>query len=130
MRVVTRLLLLFSLMIAVAACKNENHSSTILSVGKPLENNEIHFKNTDENKKIHIINEIFNNKKWDVNKEFDVREKNPDLVLEITNSNKGLPSLSVMIYFNENGADVINFKAEHTVLNNVEAEKIREATGI
>ncbi|MEH7464854.1 hypothetical protein V7166_23260, partial [Bacillus thuringiensis] len=65
-----------------------------------------------------------------VNKEFDVRGKTPDLVLEITNSNKGLPSLSVMVYFNENGADVINFKAEHTVLNNVEAEKIRETADI
>ncbi|MDP7980209.1 hypothetical protein [Bacillus multifaciens] len=130
MKVITRLLLLFSLVIAVAACKNENHSSTILSVGKPIENNDIHFKNTDENKKIRIINEIFNNKKWDVNKEFDVRGKTPDLVLEINNPNKGLPSLSVMTYFNENGANVINFKAEHTFLNSVEAEKIREAASI
>ncbi|MEH7464853.1 hypothetical protein V7166_23255, partial [Bacillus thuringiensis] len=68
MKVITRLLLLFSLVIVVAACKNENHSNTILSVGKPLKNNEIHFKNTDENKKIRIINEVFKKKKWDVNK--------------------------------------------------------------
>ncbi|MGG2016354.1 hypothetical protein [Bacillus sp. S10(2024)] len=130
MKVITHLLLLFSLVITVVACKNENLSNSILSVGKPTENNDIHFTNTDENKKIRIINEIFNNKKWDVNKEFDVRGKIPDLVLEINNPNKGLPSLSVMIFFNENGADVINFKAEYTVLNNVEAKKVREAAGI
>lgn len=63
-------------------------------------------------------------KKWDINRDLDVRGKRSDLVLEI-NNNKRFPALSVMIYFNGNGANVINFKAEHTILSGTEAEKIR-----
>lgn len=34
------------------------------------------------------------------------------------------------MYFNENGADVINFKGEHTVLNKDEADRVKEAASI
>ncbi|HDR6289644.1 TPA: hypothetical protein QCU33_005809 [Bacillus cereus] len=57
-------------------------------------------------------------------------EKEPDLILDINDSNKRLSSLSIMIYFNDNGANSINFKAAHTVLGKVEAEKICEASSI
>lgn len=128
MKLIYRLVLLLCLVSVLIACKSENQPYTILSVGKPMKNGEIQFKNTDDNKKISIINEAFNDKKWVVNKDFDVRGKEPDLVLEINTNNKGLPALSVMIYFNDNGADVINLKAEHTVLSKTEAEKIREVS--
>ncbi|PEX80718.1 hypothetical protein [Bacillus cereus] len=130
MKEILRFILLFCLLFVLASCKNENPSNIILSVGKPIENAEIQFKNTDDKKKIRIITGVFNEKKWDVNKDFDVRGKEPDLVLEINDSNKGFSSLNVMLYFNDNGANVINFKGEHTILSKVEAEKIREATGI
>ncbi|EJR24647.1 MULTISPECIES: hypothetical protein [Bacillus cereus group] len=130
MKDILRFLLLFCLLFVLASCKNENSSNTILSVGKPIENAEIQFKNTNDDKKIRTINGVFNEKKWDVNKNFDVRGKEPDLILEINDSNKGLPSLSIMLYFNDNGANAINFKGEHTILSKGEVEKIREATGI
>lgn len=73
-------------MFVLTSCKNENASNTILSVGKPTENTEIQFKNTDDDKNIRIINGVLNEKKWDVNKDFDVRGKEPDLVLEINDN--------------------------------------------
>ncbi|EOQ01026.1 hypothetical protein KOY_05423 [Bacillus cereus VDM021] len=130
MKDILRFLLLLCLLFVLTSCKNENSSNIILSVGKPIENAEIQFKNTDDDKKIRIINGVFNEKKWDVNKDFDVRGKEPDLVLEINDSNEGMPALSVTVYFNENGADVINFKAEHTVLNKVESDKLKEVASI
>lgn len=130
MKFISHLMLLFCLMLVLTACKNENPSTSILSVGKSIGNGEIQFKNTDDNKKISIINAVFNEKKWGINRDFDVRGKGPDLFLEINNNNKAFPALSVMIYFNDNGADVINFKAEHTVLSKEEVEKVKEASRI
>lgn len=49
-------MLLFCLVFVLIACKNENTSNTILSIGKPMGNGEIQFKNTDDNEKIRIIN--------------------------------------------------------------------------
>ncbi|EOO12378.1 hypothetical protein ABEY48_25070 [Bacillus mycoides] len=130
MKVVIRSLLLLSLVILFAGCTANKSPDTILSIGEATNSHDAQFKNTSDNTKIKIINDIFKEKKWSANKGFDVREKTPDLILEISKSNEGFPELSVTVYFNENGADVINFKAEHTVLNKVEADKLKEAASI
>ncbi|HDR7380607.1 MULTISPECIES: hypothetical protein [Bacillus cereus group] len=116
MKVVIRSLLLLSLVILFAGCTANNSPDTILSIEEATNSHDAQFKNTSDNTKIKIINDIFKEKKWSANKGFDVREKTPEL--------------SVTVYFNENGADVINFKAEHTVLNKVEADKLKEAASI
>ncbi|HDX9652471.1 TPA: hypothetical protein ROY23_002934 [Bacillus wiedmannii] len=130
MKVIIRLLLLLSLVVIIAGCTVNNSSDTILSIGKATNPHDAQFKKTNDSKKIKIINDVFKEKKWSANKEFDVREKIPDLILEISKSNEGFSALIVTVYFNENGADIINFKGEHTVLNKDEADRVKEAASI
>ncbi|PGU34277.1 hypothetical protein COD66_13525 [Bacillus cereus] len=117
--------LLLSFVIGMTACNDETSSSrTLLSIGKPGKDNVIYFTHKDNKRKIDDIQTMFQNKKWKRNETFSAVNKTPDLVLSIDEDNKGLPTLYVTLFFNENGADAINLYGEHTSLNKEELEKI------
>ncbi|PEO74280.1 hypothetical protein CN572_07790 [Bacillus wiedmannii] len=119
--------LLLSFVIGMTACNSGSASSrTILSIGKPAEDNVIYFTHTDNKRKIHDIQDMFQNKKWKRNETFSTVNKTPDVVLSIDEDNKGLPALYVTVYFHEGGADALNLYVEYTSLNKEELEKLRE----
>ena len=118
MKRVMYVVLLLSFVVGMTACSSGSPSSrTILSIGKPAEDNVIYFTHTDNKRKIHDIQDMFQNKKWKRNETFSTVNKTPDVVLSIDENNKGLPTLYVTVYFHENGADVLNLYGEYTNLN-------------
>ncbi|HFK1440076.1 TPA: hypothetical protein ACGXMF_003447 [Bacillus cereus] len=127
MKRVMYVILLLSFVIGMTACNSGLPSSrTILSIGKPAEDNVIYFTHTDNKRKIHDIQDMFQNKKWKRNETFNTVNKKPDVVLSIDENNKGLPTLYVTVYFHEDGADALNLHGEHTTLNKEELNKLRE----
>ncbi|HHT7236997.1 MULTISPECIES: hypothetical protein [Bacillus] len=127
MKRVMYVVLLLSFVFGMTACNDETPSNEInLSIGKPAQDNVIYFTHTDSERKINDIQTIFQNKKWVRNETFSVVGKTPDVVFEINENNKGLPSLYVTVYFHENGADAINLYGEYTSLNKEELDKLRE----
>ncbi len=65
MKRVMYVILLLSFVIGMTACNSGLPSSrTILSIGKPAEDNVIYFTHTDNKRKIHDIQDMFQNKKW------------------------------------------------------------------
>lgn len=127
MKRVMYVVLLLSLVIGMTACSSGSPSSrTILSIGKPAEDNVIYFTHTDNKRKIHDIQDMFQNKKWKRNETFSTVNKTPDVVLSIDEDNTGLPALYVTVYFHENGADVLNLYGEYTSLNKEELENLRK----
>ncbi|TKH15864.1 hypothetical protein FC699_15905 [Bacillus wiedmannii] len=127
MRRVMYVVLLLSFVIGMTACNDETSSSrTLLSIGKPAEDNVIYFTHTDNKRKIDDIQTMFQNKKWKRNETFSAVNKTPDLVLSLDEDNKGLPTLYITLFFHKNGADAINLYGEHTSLNKEELEKLSE----
>ncbi|KAB2390706.1 MULTISPECIES: hypothetical protein [Bacillus cereus group] len=127
MKRVMYVVLLLSFVVGMTACSSGSPSSrTILSSGKPAEDNVIYFTHTDNKRKIHDIQDMFQNKKWKRNETFSTVNKTPDVVLSIDEDNKGLPALYVTVYFHENGADVLNLYGEYTSLNKEELENLRK----
>ncbi|MED3381709.1 hypothetical protein P4446_21440 [Bacillus tropicus] len=127
MRRVMYVVVLLSFVIGMTACNDETSSSrTLLSIGKPAEDNVIYFTHTDNRRKIQEIQDMFQNKKWKRNETFSTVNKTPDVVFSIDEDNTGLPTLYVTVYFHEDGADAINLFGEHTTLNKEELTKIRE----
>ncbi|MGE7889333.1 hypothetical protein ACQKN7_18460 [Bacillus cereus] len=127
MKRVMYVVLLLSFVIGMTACSSGSPSSrTILSIGKPAEDNVIYFTHTDNKRKIQDIQDRFQNKEWKRNETFSTVNKTPDVVLSIDENNKGLPTLYVTVYFHENGADVLNLYGEYTNLNKEELEKLKE----
>ena len=127
MKRVMYVVLLLSFVVGMTACSSGSPSSrTILSIGKPAEDNVIYFTHTDNKRKIHDIQDMFQNKKWKRNETFSTVNKTLDVVLSIDEDNKGLPALYVTVYFHENGADVLNLYGEYTSLNKEELENLRK----
>lgn len=127
MKRVMYVVLLLSFVIGMTACSSGLPSSrTILSIGKPAEDNVIYFTHTDNKRKIQDIQDRFQNKEWKRNETFSTVNKTPDVVLSIDEDNIGLPALYVIVYFHENGADVLNLYGEYTSLNKEELNKLRE----
>lgn len=127
MRRVMYVVVLLSFVIGMTACNDETSSSrTLLSIGKPAEDNVIYFTHTDNRRKIQEIQDMFQNKKWKRNETFSTVNKTPDVVFSIDEDNTGLPTLYVTVYFHEDGADAINLFGEHTTLNKEELTKLRE----
>ena len=127
MKRVMYVVLLLSFVVGMTACSSGSPSSrTILSIGKPAEDNVIYFTHTDNKRKIHDIQDMFQNKKWKRNETFSTVNKTPGVVLSIDEDNKGLPALYVTVYFHENGADVLNLYGEYTSLNKEELENLRK----
>ncbi|ENQ3110287.1 hypothetical protein ACQGS5_09920 [Bacillus sp. GKis3/1] len=127
MKRVMYVVVLLSFVIGMTACNDETSSSrTLLSIGKPAEDNVIYFTHTDNRRKIQEIQDMFQNKKWKRNETFSTVNKTPDVVFSIDEDNTGLPTLYVTVYFHEDGADAINLFGEHTTLNKEELTKIRE----
>ncbi|OUB11962.1 hypothetical protein BK708_29380 [Bacillus thuringiensis serovar yunnanensis] len=127
MQRVMYVVLLLSFVVGMTACSSGLPSSrTILSIGKPAEDNVIYFTHTDNKRKIHDIQDMFQNKKWKRNETFSTVNKTPDVVLSIGEDNTGLPALYVTVYFHENGADVLNLYGEYTSLNKEELENLRK----
>lgn len=127
MKRVMYVVLLLSFVVGMTACSSGSPSSrTILSIGKPAEDNVIYFTHTDNKRKIQDIQDRFQNKEWKRNETFSTVNKTPDVVLSIDENNKGLPTLYVTVYFHENGADVLNLYGEYTNLNKEELEKLKE----
>ncbi|MED3033575.1 hypothetical protein CBR56_06795 [Bacillus thuringiensis] len=127
MRRVMYVVVLLSFVIGMTACNDETSSSrTLLSIGKPAEDNVIYFTHTDNRRKIQEIQDMFQNKKWKRNETFSTVNKTPDVVFSIDADNTGLPTLYVTVYFHEDGADAINLFGEHTTLNKEELTKLRE----
>ncbi|MCH5473028.1 MULTISPECIES: hypothetical protein [Bacillus cereus group] len=127
MKRVMYVVLLLSFVVGMTACSSGSPSSrTILSIGKPAEDNVIYFTHTDNKRKIHDIQDMFQNKKWKRNETFSTVNKTPDVVLSIDEDNTGLPALYVTVYFHENGADVLNLYGEYTSLNKEELENLRK----
>ncbi|KXY78371.1 MULTISPECIES: hypothetical protein [Bacillus] len=127
MKRVMYVVVLLSFVIGMTACNDETSSSrTLLSIGKPVEDNVIYFTHTDNRRKIQEIQDMFQNKKWKRNETFSTVNKTPDVVFSIDEDNTGLPTLYVTVYFHEDGADAINLFGEHTTLNKEELTKLRE----
>ena len=127
MKRVMYVVLLLSFVIGMTACNSETSSSrTLLSIGKPAEDNVIYFTHTDNRRKIQEIQDMFQNKKWKRNETFSTVNKTPDVVFSIDEDNKGLPTLYVTVFFHEDGADVLNLYGEYTSLNKEEVERLRE----
>ncbi|MEB9530398.1 hypothetical protein P4L13_27000 [Bacillus anthracis] len=122
--------LLLSVFITLTACNSTNSFSTdeILGIGRSTVHNEVRFENTTDKKKIRTISKIFNKKIWIANKSFDPTGKDPDVVFIINKSDEGIPSLHVSIFYNEQGADVLNIRGEYTSLNKEEVAVIRKIT--
>ncbi len=90
MKRVMYVILLLSFVIGMTACNSGLPSSrTILSIGKPAEDNVIYFTHTDNKRKIHDIQDMFQNKKWKRNETFSTVNKTPDVVLSIDKTTKG-----------------------------------------
>ncbi|GAB6418834.1 lipoprotein [Bacillus luti] len=127
MKRVMYVVLLLSFVIGMTACNDETSSShTLLSIGKPAQDNVIYYRHTDNKRKIQEIQDMFQNKKWKRNETFSTVNKIPDVVFSIDEDNTGLPTLYVTVYFHEDGADAINLYGEHTTLNKEELDKLRE----